>query len=118
MNFGEIGSAPVVMVEHRFSPNYADKVCFSRFNVGWNTFDRSSVASKALHWWAESCLEWCYDRVEGEKFADQGYLTVLHRNTPETHILQYPGINLAEYNLDNYDSYILPRKDLLLIICQ
>ena len=99
----EIGSAPLVMVEHRFSALYSDKVIFGRFNVGWNTFDRSLVAQQALQWWAEACLEWCYDRVEGEKFADQGYLTTLHRDTPGTHILQYPGINLAEYNLDNYN---------------
>ena len=78
----------------------------SSFNVGWNTFDRSPAAQRALRWWAEACLEWCYDRVEGEKFADQGYLTALHRNNPETHVLQYPGINLAEYNLDNYSLYL------------
>ena len=102
----EIGAAPLVMVEHRFSSGYADKVRFGRFNVGWNTFDRSPAAQRALRWWAEACLEWCYDRVEGEKFADQGYLTALHRNNPETHVLQYPGINLAEYNLDNYSLYL------------
>ena len=78
----------MVMVEHRFH-RYADKVIYGRFNVGWNTFDRSPVARRALQWWADACLEWCYDRVEG-KFADQGYLTALHRNTPETHILRYP----------------------------
>ena len=99
----EIRKSPVVMVEHRFSPNYADKVIYGRFNVGWNTFDRSLVAQQALNWWAESCLDWCYDRVEGEKFADQGYLSIMYRNTPSTHVLRYPGINLAEYNMDNYD---------------
>ena len=57
----------------------------------------------ALEWWADSCANWCYDRVEGNKFADQGYLTTLYDRTPHTHILQYPGVNLAEYNLDNYD---------------
>ena len=98
----EIDQAPIVMVEHRFSPNYLDKICFGRFNVGWNTFDRTQVAKQALRWWSESCLEWCYDRVEGDKFADQGYLIALHQDFPGVHILQYPGINLAEYNLDNF----------------
>ena len=78
----EIGSAPLVMVEHRFSAGYSDKVIFGRFNVGWNTFDRSLVAQQALRWWAEACLEWCYDRVEGEKFADQGYLTSVASRHP------------------------------------
>ena len=36
----EIGSAPLVLVEHRFSSGYSDKICFGRFNVGWNTFDQ------------------------------------------------------------------------------
>ena len=90
-------------MEHRFSSGYSDKICFGRFNVGWNTFDRTSPAQEALHWWANACCEWCYDRVDGEKFADQGYLNTIFRNTPTSHILTYPGINLAEYNLDNYN---------------
>lgn len=104
----EIGTAPMAFVEHRFSPDYADKEIFGRFNVGWNTFDRSKNAQQALAWWGERCLEWCYDRIEGEKFADQGYLTTLARLYQGVHVLQYPGINLAEYNLDNY-SFSLDR---------
>ena len=103
----EIGAAPMAFVEHRFSPGYADKIEYGRFNVGWNTFDRSPVAKQALQWWAECCLEWCYDRIEGEKFADQGYLTGLERQFAGVHVLQYPGINLAEYNLDNLDLSLL-----------
>ena len=99
----ESGDASMAFVEHRFSPGYADKEAFGRFNVGWNTFDRSINAQEALSWWGERCLEWCYDRIEGEKFADQGYLTTLAKRYPEIHVLEYPGINLAEYNLDNYE---------------
>jgi hypothetical protein len=99
----EVGAAPMAFVEHRFAPAYADKIGYGRFNVGWNTFDRSAVALEALRWWAERCLEWCYDRIEGEKFADQGYLTPLERQFPGVHVLRYPGINLAEYNLDNLE---------------
>ena len=98
----EIGDAPMAFVEHRFSQDYIDKIAFGRFNVGWNTFDRSAEAQQALHWWGERCLEWCYDRIEGEKFADQGYLGPLERQFKGVHVLMYPGINLAEYNLDNY----------------
>lgn len=98
----EINQAPVVMVEHRFAPGYEDKIAYGRFNVGWNTFDRSAAAQQALQWWADRCLEWCYDRIEGDKFADQGYLNSLYRTTPGVHVLAYPGINLAEYNLDHY----------------
>ena len=92
----------MAFVEHRFSPNYMDRMPFGRFNVGWNSFDRSRTSQLALDWWADQCLNWCYDRVEGEKFADQGYLTTINQKFSGVHTLQYPGINLAEYNLDNY----------------
>ena len=99
----EINNAPISMVEHRFSPGYEDKIIYGQFNVSWNTFDRSPTAQKALEWWAEACLEWCYDRVEGKRFADQGYLTQIYQNYHNVHVLNYPGINLAEYNLDQYE---------------
>lgn len=100
--WSEIGSSPMAFVEHRFSANYMDRASFGQFNVGWNTFNRSKEAQTALNWWAEQCLMWCYDRIEGDKFADQGYLTTIGRKFKGVHILRYPGINLAEYNLDNY----------------
>ena len=98
----EINTSPMAFVEHRFSPNYKDRMPLGRFNVGWNSFNRSKDAQHALNWWSEQCLTWCYDRAEGEKFADQGYLTTIEREFTGVHTLQYPGINLAKYNLDNY----------------
>ena len=100
--WSEIGESPIAMVEHRFSPSYVDKIIYGRFNVGWNSFNRSSESIKALNWWAEACVLWCYDRVENGKFADQKYLEEIYKNSPNVHIISYPGINLAEYNLDNY----------------
>ena len=97
----EISSSAMAFVEHRFSAGYADKIIFGKFNVSWNSFDRNNIAQEALQWWAEKCLQWCYDRVEGEKFADQGYLTQLERQFGNVHILKYPGINIAEDNIDN-----------------
>ena len=92
----------MAFVEHRFSEEYKDKVAYGKFNVGWNTFNRSETAQKALNWWGERCIEWCYDRIEGKKFADQGYLTEIEQKFEGVHVIEYPGINLAEYNLDNY----------------
>ena len=44
------------------------------FNVGWLTFRTSPVGMECLTQWANDCIEWCYDRVEGDKYADQKYL--------------------------------------------
>ena len=99
----EVSDKPMAFVEHRFAPGYTDKIIYGRFNVGWNTFNRSNSAQLALSWWCERCLEWCYDRVEGDKFADQGYLTTLATLFDGVHSLEYPGVNLAQYNLGNYN---------------
>ena len=113
----EIGTAPMAFVEHRFSKDYSDKLSYGRFNVSWNSFDRSANSHQALNWWSERCLEWCYDKIEGEKFADQGYLTALERQFPGVHVLQYPGINLAEYNLDNYSFSLTAMAQSQWITC-
>ena len=45
----EIGKSPMAFVEHRFSEGYIDKKEFGKFNVGWNSFDRSLNAENALN---------------------------------------------------------------------
>ncbi len=99
----EAEKAPMIFVEHRFSPGYRDKIRFGKFNVSWNTFSKNALSQQALQWWCDRCLEWCYDRIEGEKFADQGYLTILERRFGGVHTLKYPGINIAEYNVENLE---------------
>ena len=78
----EIGEAPMTFVEHRFSKDMQKE--FGKFNVGWNTFDRSHVAQKSPELVVERCIEWCHDYIDGEKFADQGYLTTLEKEFKES----------------------------------
>src|SRR5205807_6975661 len=56
----------------------------------------------ALRWWRERCIEWCYDRVEGKRFADQRYLDRLPQLFSGIHVIEHLGANLAPWNLTNY----------------
>ena len=47
---------------------------FGKFNVGWLTFKNDEIAIKCLKNWGNNCINWCYDYVEDNKYADQKYL--------------------------------------------
>ncbi|MEY4484577.1 MAG: hypothetical protein RL693_2029 [Verrucomicrobiota bacterium] len=100
--FREIGNASVAIVPHRFPPNLRDSEIYGIYNVGWISFRNSPEGIAALQWWAGQCHEWCHDRVEEGRFADQKYLDQIPQRFSDVHIIQHPGANLAPWNVDNH----------------
>jgi hypothetical protein len=101
--FEEIGSSSVAIIPHRFPVANAPR--FERygiFNVGWLTFRRTAAGLTCLHWWRERCLEWCFDREEPSRFADQKYLDDWPSRFTDVHVIQHKGANVASWNLANY----------------
>jgi hypothetical protein len=107
--FAEIGTASVGIIEHRFRPALRRLEQFGRFNVGFLTFRRSPAGLAVLEWWRDRCVEWCYDRVENDRFADQKYLDSWPETFPEVHVVQHKGANVAPWNIGNYS--IALRKE-------
>lgn len=96
--FDGLGDASVSVVPHRFPPGREADIAHGIYNVGWLTFRPDIVGLNALQWWRERCLEWCFDRIEDGKYADQRYLD----DWPERFgaaVLSEPGVNLAPWNL-------------------
>ena len=106
--FAEIGSSAVAIVPHRFPPANRRFERYGIFNVGWLTFRRSDAAFACLTWWRERCLEWCFDREEPSRFADQKYLDDWPSRFESVHVVRHKGANVASWNLANYD---LTRRD-------
>jgi hypothetical protein len=98
--FAEQGDASVGIVPHRFPPRLADRATHGIYNVGWVSFRRDSDARACLEWWRERCLEWCHDRLDHGRFADQGYLDEFPRKFRGVRPLDHPGINTAPWNID------------------
>ncbi len=101
--FAEQGDASVGIVPHRFPARLADMAKFGTFNVAWVSFRRDHSGLAALDWWRDRCLEWCYDRPEDGRFADQGYLDEFPRRFSNVRALEHPGINAAPWNLDGLE---------------
>jgi hypothetical protein len=98
--YAELARASVGLVEHRFSARNQKSLPAGRFNVGWLFFRQDSNGSAALRWWKERCLEWCFDRFEDGKYADQLYLEGLAAQFQGVHSVQHPGVNVAPWNVD------------------
>lgn len=96
--FNEMGSSSVGIVDHRFSAQHANREVFGRFNVGTLFLRNDDNAAACLGWWRERCIEWCYDRLEGEKYADQKYLDEWPDRFEGVHIVTHPGIGVAPWN--------------------
>jgi len=72
------------------------------FNVGWLSFRRDADGCGCLALWREQCIEWCYDRHEDGKYADQLYLDqwpVLYKGFYE---FTHHGANVAAWNVGDY----------------
>jgi hypothetical protein len=98
--FDELGNGSIAVVEHRFPKTLTHLADHGRFNVGWLSFRRDDQGLACVEWWRERCIEWCYDRVEGDRFADQKYLDRWPERYSRLVVLQHPGVSVAPWNLE------------------
>ena len=97
--FDEIGEGSVGVIEHRFPPELADLEKYGRFNVGWLTFKRDAAATSCLESWRDQCIDWCHDRLEDGRFAEQKYLDAWPDVVPSLTVVRHKGANVAAWNL-------------------
>ncbi|HRE79886.1 MAG TPA: hypothetical protein PLN52_02500 [Opitutaceae bacterium] len=98
--FAEQGSADVSIVPHHFPDRLSHLAECGTYNVGWVSFRRTSSGIGCVEWWMESCLEWCYDYVQGNRYADQGYLDQFPSRFREVFAHTHRGVNLAPWNVE------------------
>jgi hypothetical protein len=100
--FTEMGDCSIAIIGHRFSNRLQHLEVLGTYNVGWISFRRDSYSRECLIWWRERCNEWCYDRSEDGRFADQKYLDDWPTRFQGTLVLLHKGANLAPWNLAKY----------------
>jgi len=100
----EVAKHSISITPHQFPTNqrYLEKK-YGIYNVGWITFRRDQEGMSCLSSWRKQCIEWCYDRVENGRFGDQMYLDDWPNHYSNLKIINHIGINLAPFNLANYN---------------
>lgn len=98
----DMGDATIYLTEHRFPEPIKHLELYGRFNVGIIGFRHCEEAMRCLTTWRTQCIEWCFDRVEADRFADQKYLDRWPNNYTNLKISNHLGINVAPWNKHNH----------------
>jgi hypothetical protein len=100
--YQELNQSAVAIIPHRYAPNLEKRRSFGTYNVGWVGTRNDADGMAVIRWWRAKCIEWCYDYVEGDRYADQGYLDFFSRLSPRVRSVENIGANLAPWNIANY----------------
>ncbi len=105
MFFGSVDSevnrhknADLLVSPHAFSKHLESHARYGLYNTGFTAFRKSPNGYKCVDWWSERCLEWCFDRVEHGKFADQKYIEQFSSIISNTIPIAHHGLNCAPWN--------------------
>ncbi|HEV3203627.1 MAG TPA: hypothetical protein VGY77_04560 [Gemmataceae bacterium] len=96
--YAKLNGQSIAITAHRFSKQLPGWDRYGIYNVGWLSFRRDSHGLECLSWWQKRCLEWCFDRVENGRFADQKYLDDWPTRFSGVVVLEHKGANLAPWN--------------------
>ena len=111
--FDELGSGSIAIIGHRFPPRLRSLEEWGLYNVGWLSFRRDDHALACLTWWRGKCIEWCHDRIEDGRFADQKYLDDWPSRFRHVVVLEQRGANLAPWNLAGCRLHSTDRKTVM-----
>lgn len=100
--FEELGAGSISITEHRFPDAWKHHEDSGIYNAGWACFRRDDNGLRCLDWWHERCLEWCFDRIEGDRYADQKYIEQWPVRFEGVVVLRHKGANVAPWNVPRY----------------
>ncbi len=98
----EIGEHSVAITSHNYTPIYDQSVTSGIYCVQFVYFRNNPEGRQVLEWWRESCLEWCYARVEPGRFGDQKYLDDWPERFSDVYVIQNEGAGAAPWNIQQY----------------
>ncbi|NII29556.1 glycosyl transferase [Pseudoflavitalea sp. X16] len=108
--FDQMGNQSVMISRHRYTRVYDQSAMSGIYCVQFMCFKNDERGLKALTWWRDRCIEWCYARFEAGKFGDQKYLDDWTTRFEGVHVIRHPGEGLAPWNIQQYR--VLPDGEI------
>ena len=100
--FQELKGYSIGIISHRFNFFTKRNKIYGEFNVGWVSFRRDTNGLDCLNDWMNDCIDWCYQKIEKTRFADQKYLDYWPQNYKGVKVIGNIGANVATWNIKNY----------------
>ena len=89
----------IIICDHNFERDYELQAEHGRFNVGFVAFRNNEVGVDCLSRWASDCIDWCYDRAEDGKYADQKYLDAWPERYGDRLYVAPKGVDLGPWGI-------------------
>ncbi len=105
-----ISDAAVHITPHNFDNKNNSRIIYGNYNAGVVIFRNNIEGMKVLHWWKNKCYENCSLDVSEKIYSDQKYLNDFHKISQDIIEIDNPGINLAPWNLNNYNYEIIGNR--------
>ena len=115
----ESKKASAQIIEHHFSDQMKHLIVYGRFNVGWIGFTATLEGLSLIQDYRNSCLAWCYDKLEEDRYGDQKYLDKWPEKYPSCVISAHKGANVATWNISgrklskNNDDFYIDHDPLI-----
>lgn len=91
---------------------------YGTYQAGLIGFKNNEIGRKAVNWWKNKCLDWCYHKedLENDRWGDQKYLDQIPRLFADAKISGHLGINAAPWNTVYNNNYTVSRKEEFIFI--
>jgi hypothetical protein len=98
--FDEIGDNSIAITKQGISKKSEE--LYGKYCVQFMFFRNDEEGCKALAWWRDSCIDWCYQRFEEGKYADQKYLDQFPVKFSKLCVMKNLGVGVAPWNMHRY----------------
>ena len=105
--YDEIGNNSVAITEQGL--NEKEAKMYGKYCVQYMYFRNDQIGLDILTWWRDSCIEWCFQKIEPTRYGDQKYLDEFPIRWNNVHVIKNLGVGIAPWNMNKYkysDSFL------------